>query len=621
MYFRAVIPKLTSKMKYQTLVNIIDRLRHEAPIKYKTYYPDEDDFEKLNRARSRAFIHLFLKVKFGLLDFEEREHFITDGTNDGGIDGYFIDKDERKIYFIQSKFRANGSNFENKEITLSEILSMDTELISEGHEKNEDGTEYNGKVKQLIREVSEISDIGKYNHHVIILANLESVKPSKLKILTGGFPCTVFNFERCYDELVFPIVSGTFYNLSELYISINLSDKGASSKVSYKVKTEFKECNISVLFVPTIEIAKILHKYKNSILKFNPRSYLDLASSSVNRAIRDTIVNRQTNEFALFNNGITILSDETYYNENVGIKDRAQLTITNGQIINGGQTAFTLSMIYEDEIKNGRDPNKILADKEVLFKVITFDKKENIEPEKKLELIEAISKATNQQTAVTESDRRSNDKIQIEIQEKVFKEFGMYYERKRGEFGDGIRNKYIDRHMIIGRDHFLRICLSCDSKPAQARRNSELQNFITSNFETILYDSSRYREYFYGLVCYEILDQIHASLNKDSKNLHGELNFGNALRYGKYAVTSVANYKFEESIHTNDFRNHAQQNVNSILKKWIDFEKHVEGLIHNRIYFRELFDDETQKTRLELNYTGYYKGRTINQDLLEYFEN
>jgi hypothetical protein len=608
-------------MKYNTLVNILDRLRFEAPANFKRYYPKEDDIEKINQARSRAFIHLYLKVKFGLLDFTEREYFITDGSQDGGIDGYYISTENRLIYFIQSKFRTNKKNFENKEITLSEILNMDTQEITQGNTSNEDGIEYNGKIKQLVREISQISDIGNYNYKVIILANLESVKSTKLRMLTGGFPSEVFNFDKCYSDLLFPIISGTFYNLAELYIDINLSNKGASSKVSYKVDTEFKECNISVLFVPTYEIARILHKYKNSILKFNPRSYLDFASSSVNRAIRDTIVNKKTNEFALFNNGITMLSDKTNYNENIGIKDKAQLTVTNGQIINGGQTAYTLSLIYDSYLKEGRDPLEILENKEVLLKVITFNESEtsNADTEKKLSLIEAISKATNQQTVVTEADRRSNDKIQIEIQEKIFKDFGYYYERKRGEFGDGLRNKYINRSMIINRDHFLRLCLTCNKQPSQARRSSENQIFKQQNFEKILNDSDRYKEYFFGYKTYEILIEIQSNIDKDSKNTFGKVNYGNALRYGKYAVTSVALNQYNPDFKANEIEGKSREIINSILDQWLNFEKYIEELPHNSSYFQEIIDDDLTSRRLELNYTGYYKGRTINQDLESYF--
>ena len=608
-------------IKYNTLINILDKIKNEAPAAYTRYYPEIKDLEKINQARSRSYIHLFLKVKFGILDFEEREHFITDGSNDGGIDGYYISKEEKKIYIIQSKFRTNPKNFENKEIELNEILQMDVAEITEGKTENESGIKYNGKIQQLIREISQIEDIGKYNYKTIILANLSNIPNSKLRLLTGGFPCEVFNFEKSYEELVFPVVSGTYYNISELYININLDNKGGSSKVSYKVETEFKDCNITVLFVPTIEIAKILHKYKNSILKFNPRSYLDLASSYVNRSIRETIVNKKTNEFALFNNGITMLSDETNYNENIGIKDKAQLTVTNGQIINGGQTAFTLSLIYDSILKENRNPIDVLGGKEVLLKVITFDKTDDeTKAEKKLQLIEAISKATNQQTEVTEADRRSNDKIQIEIQEKIFNDFGYYYERKRGEFGDGLRNKYIDRSLIINRDHFIRICMAVDGKPSQARRNSENVNFSESNFKSVLKDSEKYKDYFYGFICFEFLNRLQNTFEKINNNSFGEINYGNALRYGKYSVVSVFSRKRKEIEPNESYITQIEQTTLEILSEWLNFEKYAESQFNNSSYFRKKIDDLTNDIRLELNYTGYYKGRTINDDLKGFFK-
>ena len=82
-----------------------------------------------------------------------------------------------------------------------------------------------------------------------------------------------------------------------------------------------------------------MYKYKNSILKYNPRSYLGLEGQKVNDSITDTVLSTTTNEFALYNNGITILSDETYINERIGQKNKAQLIIKNPQIINGGQTS------------------------------------------------------------------------------------------------------------------------------------------------------------------------------------------------------------------------------------------------------------------------------------------
>lgn len=316
--------------KYISLVNILDQIRKEAPQEYKRYHVLETDTEKLNQARSRAFIHLFLKVRFGLLDFREREYYITDQSYDGGIDAYYISKETKKVCFIQAKFRTKEDNFQEKEISFEELLNMDVDRITEGKSTDEDGNEYNGKIKQLQRDINNVADIGRYGYEVIILANLKDQKQSKLRKLTGGFSTDVFDYEKTYSEIVFPVVSGTYYNERELCIQLNLSNTTLSScRISYTVNTKFKSCDISLVFVPTSEIGRILYKYKNSILKFNPRSYLELANNTVNKEISKTVTARDTNEFALFNNGITMLSEGTNFNERVGSIGEAQVVVTN----------------------------------------------------------------------------------------------------------------------------------------------------------------------------------------------------------------------------------------------------------------------------------------------------
>ena len=303
--------------KYEILLNILDRIRHEADssVHSTRYLPDEGNLEQVNQARARAFIHLYLMVGFGVLGFSEREYLIADGTNDGGIDAYYIDKTQRVVLFIQSKFRTTERNFREKEIAISELLSMQISRILDGHTADDNGIEYNGKIKQMIREISQIDDIARYKYHVVLLANVTSITADQLRRLSGGYNVAVFNNEACYKKLVFPVVSGTFFNAADLNIQIDLSNKNAGAKISYSVRTKNGDCDITVLFVPTVEIARVLRKYKNAILQHNPRSYLDLEGQKVNQAIRETIINTQTNEFALFNNGITMISDETNLNK------------------------------------------------------------------------------------------------------------------------------------------------------------------------------------------------------------------------------------------------------------------------------------------------------------------
>lgn len=605
-----------TQSKYATLVHILDQIRKEAPQEFKRYHVLESEEEKLNQARSRAFIHLFLKVRFGLLDFKEREYFITDQANDGGIDAYYINDDSKTVYMIQSKFRTNHNNFHGKDISFDELLRMDVDRITEGNEEDEDGNVYNGKIKQLQRDINNVPDIGRYSYEIIILANLKNCSPSKLRKLTGGFSATVFDYEKSYSDLVFPVVSGTYYNEKELCIKLNLANTTlSSSRISYNVNTKFKPCDISLVFVPTSEIGKILYKYKNSILKYNPRSYLELSNNTVNREISKTITDKTTNEFALFNNGITMLSDGTNFNERVGVKDQAQVVVTNPQIINGGQTAYTLSRLYEQSIK-GLIPKDIFENKEVLVKIITFNIDASDDQDKQLELIEEISKATNQQTPVDEADRRSNDKIQIDIQKKLFDKHGYYYERKRGEFADGVREKYINRSQIVDRDTFLRICITCDFRPAVARRNSSKIIFREDNFSRTISDINRADEYIFAYQCYLSLAEKEKGFSKEINNQFGVVNFGQGLRYGKYAVISVCIqiYKMQSGINMDNL-------LNTVLGKWLEFESFAISLQTNSSYFRIYVDPDTNETQRELDFSGYYKGRTLDRDLFNFFFN
>lgn len=124
-------------MSYAALLSTLDTLRTEAPKEFKRYHPRKSDLEKTNQARAMAFIHLFLKVRFGVLDFKDRHSLICEGSQDGGVDAYYIDRDNRFVYLIQAKFRTSEKNFREKSIDVSEILKMEVARISKGEVKRQ----------------------------------------------------------------------------------------------------------------------------------------------------------------------------------------------------------------------------------------------------------------------------------------------------------------------------------------------------------------------------------------------------------------------------------------------------------------------------------------------------
>lgn len=56
---------------------------------------------------------------------------------------------------IQSKFRANSTNFENKEISADELTAMEIDRILDGEPEGEDGVAYNGKIKGFQAKLSK----------------------------------------------------------------------------------------------------------------------------------------------------------------------------------------------------------------------------------------------------------------------------------------------------------------------------------------------------------------------------------------------------------------------------------------------------------------------------------
>ncbi len=124
------------------------------------------------------------------------------------------------------------------------------------------------------------------------------------------------------------------------------------------------------------------------------------------------MTNTSFNEFSLLNNGITIICNDFQYTESNAEPGNATLLVANPQIVNGGQTAFTLAHLWEQEAED-----RIFENKEVLTKFITISDSDGMNRQA---LIDKVSEATNNQTPVKLSDRRSNDDALIDLQNYFF---------------------------------------------------------------------------------------------------------------------------------------------------------------------------------------------------------
>lgn len=305
--------------QFDTLIRALDTLRQEAPKSYKTYHPDDDDHDGLCHARALAFIHLLIKVRFGVAAFLDRHKLITDGTQDGGVDAYFIDTERKKLFLIQSKLRMTPQTFQSKAMDANDLIKMEVARITKGEKDDSRGVRFNSKIEALQQAISQIRDIAKYEYIVLFLGNVYDFSDEQLRKLIDNCIYEKYDAQTAYEKLLFPLTTGTYFDPDEITIRLDLTHK-SSLRLSQQVDTDFGQFNVTAVFVPTLEIGRVMSKYKNAILKFNPRNFLSLQKKSVNENIRHSIVGQEKNNFALLNNGITILSAMHKSQKALGLK-------------------------------------------------------------------------------------------------------------------------------------------------------------------------------------------------------------------------------------------------------------------------------------------------------------
>ena len=598
--------------KYKMLVNALDSICAKAPEKFSSYKIDGKSNDEINNIRARAYIHLFLLVKFGVQSFAERhDSYITDGTNDGGIDAYYIDSTAKKIYLIQSKFRMNQANYETTEIEPSELVKMEIKNITSGKTTGFDGNQYNGKILSFQRKLSELSNLALYKYEIIVLANLYRKDTKRLaERLFDGIEYVVYDYEKAYDELLFPFSSSTFFQNDTIVVDKNVQGVTDCYKETFE-STSYGKCGVSLFFAPLRFIAELVDEYKNSILLYNPRNYLSFCKNPVNKSIANTL-EKDNEDFALLNNGITIICSDFRCSTQNGLDGSTNLFFEDPQIINGGQTGFTLSRMMHSNAQS-------LENKKVLVKVIATYKRakeERASKEEKEDLVigygkfvNSISDATNMQTRIEESDRRSNLESQQMLQKRVFKYYGLLYERKRGEFEEATSNKVFSEDQIIKRDVLIRCLVALDGNSVKAMNEAKAKLFSEESFKKVINKNTTASDVVFSYGLYNLI----CKYEKDYK-MSMDPNWGNGLKYGKYALISVAGElcrgRLSENSSLGDINNLTEKMLVELLQKWGQFEEFAAALDENKAFHL----DGTAA------FYKYYKNQKSQEDIKRYWK-
>jgi len=179
--------------------------------------------------------------------------------------------------------------------------------------------------------------------------------------------------------------------------------------------------------VPGVVLAKLYEQYGARLLERNVRSFLQ-AKGKVNKGIRETIL-RKPEMFFAYNNGITATA------ETIELNGGKIMSLTNLQIVNGGQTTASLFSAYK-------------KDKAEIGHVFVQMKLSVVSQELGDEMVPLISRFANSQNKVNDADFFATHKFHKRIEDLSrriyvpsvggqFIQTKWFYERARGQYVNG----------------------------------------------------------------------------------------------------------------------------------------------------------------------------------------
>ncbi|QNV40886.1 AIPR family protein [Rothia amarae] len=344
--------------------------------------------------------------------------YLTDHSNDHKCDLVFFDNDYNKLVIVQSYYSPNGNaNDEANSNKASDMVVASSWLLDGNLQTTTD------KLENLAKEARE-----KIRNGEIQEIELWYVHNFKASVNVQHF---LDEAKRNTDSLLREVYSKSDINVRAIEIDRSQLEKDyerlqssilVSDENEFMIAGGFELINDSkwksfITAVSLEELKAFWQKYKLDLLAPNIRNFLGIRKSqnNINFGIQRTL-EQQPENFAIYNNGITVLVNDYEVNE-----DNKKILIRGAGIVNGGQTTGSIGS-YEDNFT---------VDGNVIVRFIKSTDNN---------ILDNIIKYNNTQNVVKPADFRSNDEIQKNLRkqfEETYSEENIIYNGARR--GDAIR--------------------------------------------------------------------------------------------------------------------------------------------------------------------------------------
>lgn len=365
---------------------------------------DNPDFfakDDLERRRSKAFLLLGVAAYLEI-DISEAEQFITDGGNDGGFDAaYIVEAQDYQLNVVlfQSKYTRNlekDSNFPANSVekavnTVRCVFDPAADIV------------LNPKSRKKVDEIRSFILDGQIPYVTFVMLNNGLPwNEEGQKFIDRGF--------QDQEQVRFVHFShrdiiGYIKKTEPINTQFVLSGKGIQENYNYK--------RVILGRISVKEIYVLMEQYGDRLLEKNIRRYL--GKNVVNDGIVQSLLSEgKRQNFFFLNNGITMICEKFSYN---GLQEKDWIVKTNGlQIINGGQTCRTIFQTLKEH------PEIDFSQVYILVRLYEVSDEEDV--------VQDITYATNSQNPVDFRDLKSNDTLQILLEEGA-RDLGYVYKRKR----------------------------------------------------------------------------------------------------------------------------------------------------------------------------------------------
>lgn len=426
---------------------------------------------------------------------EAASEYLTDGSNDKKIDLVYINTDDQLAIIAQSylsKDTNKKSAKANKAADLNSGISwllnsnesdLPKDLRAAAHQLRTGINE--NKIKQI-----EIWYVHNLPESAEVESELSSVANTTHSILRSDYNDSLGNMAVNTIEVGRTILSRWYQNIHN---KISVTDKfNITIAGGFESQDNSSKWKTFMTSIPLSFLYDIYLKHHDSLFSANVREYLGSrkGSSNINTGIKDS-VEKSPDDFLIYNNGITFLTNNYSYN-NVTQK----LTLNGISIINGAQTTGAIGSVAKRPSKGS-----------IFTRIVQIDDNN---------VLDNVIEYNNKQNAMNPADFRSNDQIQKRLRKDFdTTDIADYSGGRRGGNGDAIKRN----SKLLNSNTIAQVLTSFMGNPIGAYQSTKKIWENNNNYSLVFNDSTNKGNILFAYTMYVSLQNIKQDLiSKESKS-------------------------------------------------------------------------------------------------------